>query len=93
MHGIGNDWDGMLAAEFEKEYYGKLLAFLAEEYETHRIYSAAAGCFQCAPLFFLCGHESGDFRAGSVSPGRSGARALLFGQPRSENPTVTSQYL
>lgn len=38
MHGIGNDWDGMLAAEFEKEYYGKLLAFLEEEYETHRIY-------------------------------------------------------
>lgn len=38
MHGIGNDWDGMLAAEFEKEYYGKLLAFLAEEYETQRIY-------------------------------------------------------
>ena len=38
MHGIGNDWDGMLAAEFEKEYYGTLLAFLAEEYETHRIY-------------------------------------------------------
>lgn len=38
MHGIGNDWDGMLAAEYEKEYYGKLLAFLAEEYETHRIY-------------------------------------------------------
>ena len=38
MYGIGNDWDGMLAAEFEKEYYGKLLAFLAEEYETHRIY-------------------------------------------------------
>ena len=38
MHGIGNDWDGMLAAEYEKEYYGKLLAFLAEEYETQRIY-------------------------------------------------------
>ena len=38
MHGIGNDWDSILAAEFEKEYYGKLLAFLAEEYETHRIY-------------------------------------------------------
>ena len=38
MHGIGNDWDGMLAAEFEKEYYGKLLAFLTEEYETQRIY-------------------------------------------------------
>ena len=38
MNGIGNDWDSILAAEFEKEYYGKLLAFLAEEYETHRIY-------------------------------------------------------
>lgn len=38
MHGIGNDWDGMLAAEFEKEYYGKLQTFLTEEYETQRIY-------------------------------------------------------
>ena len=38
MHGIGNDWDSILAAEFEKEYYGNLRAFLAEEYETHRIY-------------------------------------------------------
>lgn len=38
MHGIGNDWDGMLAAEFEKEYYGKLRTFLTEEYETQRIY-------------------------------------------------------
>ena len=38
MHGIGNDWDSILAAEFEKEYYGKLRAFLAEEYEMHRIY-------------------------------------------------------
>lgn len=38
MNGIGNDWDGILAAEFEKEYYGKLRAFLTEEYETQRIY-------------------------------------------------------
>lgn len=38
MHGIGNDWDGMIAAEFEKEYYGKLQTFLTEEYETQRIY-------------------------------------------------------
>lgn len=45
MHGIGNDWDGMLAAEFEKEYYGKLLAFLAEEYETHRIYPSQPDVF------------------------------------------------
>ena len=38
MNGIGNDWDSILAAEFEKEYYGKLRTFLTEEYETHRIY-------------------------------------------------------
>lgn len=38
MNGIGNDWDSILAAEFEKEYYGKLRTFLTEEYETQRIY-------------------------------------------------------
>lgn len=38
MNGIGNDWDSILAAEFEKEYYGKLQTFLTEEYETQRIY-------------------------------------------------------
>lgn len=38
MNGIRNDWDSILAAEFEKEYYGKLRTFLTEEYETQRIY-------------------------------------------------------
>ena len=38
MNGIGNDWDSILVAEFEKEYYGKLRTFLTEEYETQRIY-------------------------------------------------------
>lgn len=38
MNGIGNDWDSILAAEFEKEYYGKLRTFLTEEYETQHIY-------------------------------------------------------
>ena len=38
MNGIGNDRDSILAAEFEKEYYGKLRTFLTEEYETQRIY-------------------------------------------------------
>ena len=27
MVNIGNDWDGLLAGEFEKEYYKKLRAF------------------------------------------------------------------
>lgn len=35
---IGNDWDALLAQEFEKPYYQQLRAFLAEEYRTHRIY-------------------------------------------------------
>ena len=34
MVNIGNDWDGLLAGEFEKEYEQKLRAFLAEEYRT-----------------------------------------------------------
>jgi len=35
---LGNDWDGLLKSEFEKEYYQKLRAFLAKEYKTKRIY-------------------------------------------------------
>lgn len=29
---LGNDWDGLLKSEFEKDYYLKLRAFLKEEY-------------------------------------------------------------
>ena len=29
---LGNDWDGLLAPEFEKDYYKKLRAFLKSEY-------------------------------------------------------------
>ena len=35
---IGNDWDELLAGEFEKDYYLKLRSFLKEEYFTKRIY-------------------------------------------------------
>lgn len=35
---IGNDWDAVLAEEFQKEYYLKLRAFLKSEYSTHKIY-------------------------------------------------------
>ncbi|PFJ15063.1 uracil-DNA glycosylase [Bacillus cereus] len=33
-----NDWEPLLAPEFEKEYYQSLAVFLKEEYETHVIY-------------------------------------------------------
>lgn len=35
---IGNDWDELLAGEFEKPYYQKLRTFLAEEYRSGSVY-------------------------------------------------------
>ena len=35
---IGNDWDDLLAGEFEKPYYQKLRTFLAEEYRSGKVY-------------------------------------------------------
>ena len=38
MTNIGNDWDALLAEEFEKDYYRKLEAFLTEEYANYTVY-------------------------------------------------------
>ena len=38
MVNIGNEWDALLAEEFQKEYYLKLRTFLAREYKTRRIF-------------------------------------------------------
>ena len=38
MVNIGNDWDEILADEWEKPYYKKLRQFLKAEYSTKRIY-------------------------------------------------------
>ncbi|MBQ1862767.1 MAG: uracil-DNA glycosylase [Clostridia bacterium] len=35
---FGNDWDGLLADEFRKDYYLRLRAFLKNEYATKTIY-------------------------------------------------------
>ena len=35
---IGNDWDGILADEWEKPYYGELREFLKREYSSTRVY-------------------------------------------------------
>lgn len=35
---IGNDWDVLLAEEFQKEYYQKLRKFLLNEYGIQRVY-------------------------------------------------------
>ena len=38
MVNIGNSWDDILKAEFEKEYYRELRKFLAYEYRNHTVY-------------------------------------------------------
>ncbi len=38
MVNIGNEWDGLLKDEFEKEYYLKLREFLKKEYFTYQVY-------------------------------------------------------
>ncbi len=38
MVNIGNEWDALLAEEFDKEYYKKLRGFLAKEYKTRTIF-------------------------------------------------------
>ena len=35
---IGNDWDALLADEFEKDYYLQLRDFLKQEYQSQHIY-------------------------------------------------------
>ncbi len=46
MVNIGNDWDGLLQAEFSKDYYLKLREFLKEEYGTKKIYPEMQNIFQ-----------------------------------------------
>ncbi len=35
---IGNEWDALLAEEFDKSYYQQLRAFLKKEYAAHTVY-------------------------------------------------------
>ncbi|HPF53985.1 MAG TPA: uracil-DNA glycosylase [Eubacteriales bacterium] len=47
---IGNDWDEILAGEFEKEYYQKLRLFLIDEYRTHKVYPDMHDIFNAIKL-------------------------------------------
>lgn len=38
MVNIGNEWDSLLADEFQKDYYLDLREFLKQEYRSHRIF-------------------------------------------------------
>lgn len=43
---IHNDWQDVLAPEFEKEYYQQLHVFLKDEYQHHRVYPDMYHIFQ-----------------------------------------------
>lgn len=45
MVNIGNDWDELLAGEFDQEYYVKLRGFLAAEYRSRTIYPSMYDIF------------------------------------------------
>lgn len=45
MVNIGNDWDGLLAGEFEKEYYQELRKFLLVEYGSGPVYPPMGDIF------------------------------------------------
>lgn len=50
MVSIGNDWDEILAGEFEKDYYLKLREFLIEEYRTKVVYPEMNNIFNAIKL-------------------------------------------
>ena len=45
MVNFGNDWDGVLKGEFDKEYYIKLRSFLKNEYATKTVYPSMYDIF------------------------------------------------
>ena len=50
MVNIGNDWDALLAAEFEKDYYKALRDFLIAEYRNHTVYPDMHDIFNALKL-------------------------------------------
>lgn len=50
MVNIGNEWDELLATEFEKDYYRELRSFLISEYKEETVYPAADKIFTALKL-------------------------------------------
>ena len=50
MVNFGNDWDEILAGEFQKDYYIKLREFLKREYAGHEIYPPMEDIFNALKL-------------------------------------------
>ena len=47
---IGNDWDSLLAGEWDKPYYQELRAFLRDEYSSGTVYPPAGDIFNALRL-------------------------------------------
>ena len=90
---LGNDWDEILAGEFEQDYYKRIRYWLKKEYAEQTIYPAAENIFNAlrytpyskatkAPDVMEIGRLNTRYRhsrAGPVSRSRTGARTLLLG--------------
>ena len=50
---LGNDWDGLLAPEFEKDYYRQLRDFLKNEYSSKPVYPDMHSIFTALKLTSL----------------------------------------
>ena len=50
MVNLGNDWDAVIGAEFEKEYYLNLREFLVSEYRSYEIYPSMYDIFNALKL-------------------------------------------
>ena len=55
---IGNDWDEILAGEFEKEYYLQLRSFLKSEYKSHVIHPHMNDIFNSLKLTSYSGTKA-----------------------------------
>ena len=77
---LDNDWDGILAPEFQSGYYKKIRYWLKKEYAEQTIYPPMEDIFNA--LRYTPYRKSRAARAGSLSRPRAGARAVLFGSGR-----------
>lgn len=92
MTNIGNDWDALLAEEFEKDYYWKLEAFLTEEYANYTVYPPRGDIFNA-----LRAASYADTKVvilgRTLTTSRGRRMACAFRSTRCQAAAVAGQYL
>ena len=79
---FNNDWDALLAPEFDKPYYRELTEFLKKEYAEHTVYPERRDIFAA-----LCTTAYRDVRRAP------GARARIFRAARRRHSAVAFKHL